>query len=119
MPVKPRRFIAKLNYRGKPFASVPIEVSTIEAGNTDQFETLTSDALGIVGVPAAVFVPCMTVPWQIAQKLHAVTAVLEAPKVNDRAHDLVDLQLLEGLLPDTDLSPTRNACIAVFEARAQ
>jgi hypothetical protein len=31
----------------------------------------------------------------------------------------VDLQLLEGLLPDTDLSPTRNACIAVFEARAQ
>lgn len=32
MPVKPRRFTAKLNYRGKPFASVPIEVSTVEAG---------------------------------------------------------------------------------------
>ncbi|MDM3902972.1 nucleotidyl transferase AbiEii/AbiGii toxin family protein [Mycobacteroides abscessus] len=119
MPVKPRRFTAKLNYRGKPFASVPIEVSTVEAGNADQFDTLTSDALGLVGVPAAVAVPCMTVPWQIAQKLHAVTAVLEPPKVNDRAHDLVDLQLLEGLLPDTDLSATRSACIAVFEARAQ
>jgi hypothetical protein len=61
----------------------------------------------------------MTIPWQIAQKLHAVTAVLEEPKVNDRAHDLVDLQLLEGLLPDADLLSTRRACIAVFQARAQ
>lgn len=48
-----------------------------------------------------------------------MTAVLEAPRVNDRAHDLVDLQLLEGLLPDADLLSTRSACIAVFEARAQ
>ncbi len=119
MPIKPRRFTAKLSYRGQPFASVPIEVSTVEAGNADQFDTLTSDALGLVGVPADIAVPCMTIPWQIAQKLHAVTAVLEDPKVNDRAHDLVDLQLLEGLLADSDLIPTRSACIAVFEARAQ
>jgi hypothetical protein len=119
MPVKPRRFTAKLSYRGKPFASIPIEVSTVEAGNSDQFDTLTSDALGLIGVPAAVAVPCMTIPWQIAQKLHAVTAVLEEPRVNDRAHDLVDLQLLEGLLPSGDLLSTRSACIAVFEARAQ
>ena len=119
MPVKPRRFTAKLNYRGKPFASVPIEVSTVEAGNADQFDILTSDALGLVGGPTQVSVPCMTVPWQIAQKLHAVTAVLEDGRVNDRAHDLVDLQLLEGLLPDIDLPSTRSASIAVFEARAQ
>lgn len=119
MPVKPRRFTAKLSYRGRAFATVPIEVSSVEAGNADQFDTLTSDALGLVGVPAAVAVPCMTIPWQIAQKLHAVTAVLEEPKVNDRAHDLVDLQLLEGLLLDADLMPTRSACIAIFEARAQ
>lgn len=119
MPVKPRRFTAKLSYRGQPFSSVPIEVSTVEAGNADQFDTLTSDALGLVGVPAEIAVPCMTIPWQIAQKLHAVTAALEVPKVNDRAHDLVDLQLLEGLLSDTELLSTRSACIAVFEARAQ
>jgi len=119
MPLRPRRFTAKLSYRGQPFASVPIEVSAVEAGNADQFDTLTSDALALVGVPAAVAVPCMTIPWQIAQKLHAVTAALEAPRINDRAHDLVDLQLLEGLLPDAGLLPTRSACIAVFEARAQ
>lgn len=53
----------------------------------------------------------MTLPWQIAQKLHAVTAVLPEPKVNDRAHDLVDLQLLEALLTDADLGPdTQRLC---------
>ena len=41
MPIKPRRFTAKLSYRGQPFASVPIEVSTVEAGNADHFDTLT------------------------------------------------------------------------------
>jgi hypothetical protein len=117
--VKPRRFLAKLSYRGKPFASVPIEVSTIEAGNSDQFDNLTSEALGLVGVSADVTVPCMTLPWQIAQKLHAATAVLVAPKTNDRAHDLVDLQLLEALQGEIDLAETRCACVAVFVARAQ
>lgn len=119
LPIKPRRFMTKLSYRGQPFASVPIEVSTVEAGNADQFDTLTSEALDLVGVAADVTVACMTLPWQVAQKLHAVTAVLQAPKVNDRAHDLVDLQLLEVLLTDDDLVSTRRACIAVFETRAQ
>jgi hypothetical protein len=64
-------------------------------------------------------VPCMTVPWQIAQKIHAVTAAFAEPKVNDGAHDLVDLQLLEVLLAGTDLEATRCACVAVFDARAQ
>lgn len=40
MPVKPRRFTAKLSYRGRAFATVPIEVSSVEAGNADQFDTL-------------------------------------------------------------------------------
>jgi hypothetical protein len=119
LPIRPRRFVAKLSYRGKPFASVPIEVSTVEAGNADGFDALTSEALGLVGISADVTVPCMTVPWQVAQKLHAVTAAPVAAKVNDRAHDLIDLQLLEALLGGTDLAQMRSACVAIFEARAQ
>ncbi|GGO84912.1 hypothetical protein GCM10011584_03610 [Nocardioides phosphati] len=61
----------------------------------------------------------MTLPWQIAQKIHACTAALEPPRTNDRAHDLVDLQLLEALVVDEPLGQARQACIAVFEARAQ
>ena len=87
LPVKPSRFVAKLSYHGQPFASVPIEVSMVEAGNAESFDAVSSDALALVGVSFAVTVPCMTLPWQIAQKLHACTATMRPPKINDRAHD--------------------------------
>jgi hypothetical protein len=119
VPVKPRRFVAKLSYHGQPFASVPVEVSMVEAGNAERFDNVSSGAFALVGVRAAMTVPCMTVPWQIAQKLHACTATLPEPKVNDRAHDLVDLQLLEALLVEADLQQTRRACTAIFAARSQ
>lgn len=115
----PHRFTAKLSYQGKPFVSVPIEVSPIEAGNADGYDKVTSEALTLVGLPTSAAVPCMTLPWQIAQKIHACTAAAEPPRTNDRAHDLVDIQLLEALVADEPLDQTKQACRAVFEARAQ
>ena len=115
----PHRFTAKLNYQGKPFVSVPIEVSPVEAGNADGYDNVSSDALALVGLPASAAVPCMTLPWQIAQKIHACTDLVDEPRTNDRAHDLVDLQLLEALMVDEPLASTRAACAAVFEARAK
>lgn len=61
----------------------------------------------------------MTLPWQIAQKLHACTAPMADGAQNDRAHDLVDLQILDSLLGDANLAEVRAACIAVFDARQQ
>lgn len=117
--VNPYRFMAKLSYFGKPFSSVPIEVSTVERGNADHYDKVTSDALSLIGLPASDAVPCMTLPWQVAQKIHACTEPVEQPQTNDRAHDLVDLQLLEALLVNEPLTETRTASIAVFEARGK
>lgn len=72
-----------------------------------------------MGLPNSASVPCMTLPWQIAQKIHACTDLVEGAGTNDRAHDLVDLQLLEALLVDEPLVETRGACVAVFDARAK
>lgn len=116
---KPFRFTAKLSYHGKPFSSVPVEVSAAEAGNTDDYDAVNSDALALVGLPVSDAVPCMTLPWQVAQKAHACTEPVDPPRANDRAHDLVDLQLLEALLGDKPLADTRTACVAVFEARGK
>ena len=116
---KPHRLTAKLAYQGKPFVSVPVEISPIEAGNAEEFDTVSSDALTLVGVSESVAVPCMTLPWQIAQKIHACTAPVEAPRTNDRARDLVDLQLLEALTVDDPLADIEAACRAVFEARGR
>lgn len=114
---KPHRLTAKLAYQGKPFVSVPIEISPIEAGNAETHDMIESDALTLVGVPSTVAVPCMTLPWQIAQKIHAGSELVDPPRTNDRARDLVDLQLLEALTVDDPLAETESACRAVFEAR--
>ena len=115
---RPDRFTAKLSYQGKPFASVPIEVSSIEARNADGYDKVTSEALTLVGLPTGAAVPGMTLPWQIAQKIHTCTVAAESSRTNDRAHDLVDLQLREALVVDEPLEQTKQACRAVFEARA-
>lgn len=119
LPVKPCRFVVKLQYRGQPFASIPVEVSTVEADNAREFDQVRSDAMQLVGLPSTRPVPCMALPWQIAQKLHACTAPMPDGRTNDRAHDLVDLQILETLLNGSSFEPTCRACAAVFEARAQ
>ncbi len=113
------RFTAKLSYHGKPFASVPVEVSAVEEGNADRHDAVASEALALVGLPPTDAVPCMTLPWQVAQKLHASTDPVEEPRTNDRAHDLVDLLLIEALLVDEPLAETRAACVAVFGSRAR
>jgi uncharacterized protein YceK len=105
----PYRFTAKLSYHGKPSSSVPVEVSAVDAGNADNYDQVSSQALALVDLPVSDAVPCMTLPWQVAQKIHACTERVEPPKVNDRAHDLVDLQLLEALLVDEPLLDTGSA----------
>lgn len=117
--VKPRRFTVKLKYQGAPFVSVPVEVSPAEAGNTESADWAHSPAFELLGLPVSRPIPCMTIPWQIAQKLHAVTATLPDGRRNDRAHDLVDLQILETLIADDFLEPVRHACVEVFLAREQ
>ncbi len=37
-----------MSYHGQPFASVPIEVSTVEAGNAEAFDAVGSEALSLV-----------------------------------------------------------------------
>lgn len=119
LAVKPRRFTVKLRYQGAPFVSVPVEVSPEEAGNTDDADWTHSPAFALIGLPVSQSIPCMTIPWQIAQKLHAVTAKLTDGRTNDRAHDLVDLQILQALIADESLVPVRQACVEVFAGRRQ
>ena len=55
----------------------------------------------------------MSLHHQIAQKLHAVSA-----PGSDRAHDLIDLQVICGM-GDVDLRRTRETCLRLFDYRRQ
>jgi hypothetical protein len=119
MTVKPMRFSVKLQFNNKAFATVPLEMSPREAGNTTSFDVAESNALSLLGIGATVEVPCMSIPWQVAQKLHACTDAATAERRNDRAHDLVDLMILESLASSDLMAAINEACEAVFAARGR
>lgn len=120
--VPPVRFKAKLKYRGFSLCTVPLEVSPAEASSGVEHDAITPSPLAHIGLeglglPANSKVACLALRYQIAQKLHACTEALEH-RDNERAHDLVDLQLLMGLVDSRALQPVLAACEEIFAARA-
>ena len=91
----------------------------VEAGNTETFDPVSSDALALIGVPIEVTVPCMTMPWQIAQKLHACTrdAAARGPTIARTISSTCNCWRCCSLTATSQ--DTRVACVAVFEARAE
>ena len=108
----------KVAYRNRPVVTVPLEVAEAEASIGDEIDDVAATTLSFVGLDGPETVPCITVRWQIAQKLHAVTDQ-PVDRVNDRFRDLLDLQLLEDLVDAASWRDVRTACLEVFEGRAQ
>lgn len=110
-----RPFSVKLSYNGKPWMTVDLEVGHNEIGDADEPDFVTpEDANGILeglGFPPLGTIPVMALRYQIAQKLHAVSA-----PGSMRAHDLIDLQLLDKAY-DGDYSDVRETCVRLFAYR--
>ena len=110
-------FDVKLSYNGKSWLTVPLEIGHDEIGDADEVEYgLAEDVTALfeaVGLPAPGPSPLMPLHHQIAQKLHAVST-----PGGDRAHDLIDLQVICSL-GDVDLARTRETCVRLFAYRRQ
>ena len=108
-----RRLEVQLTFGGRDWQSLQLEISKPEA---DEIE-IVPVAVGIsdFGLDGPEEVACLSLRYQIAQKLHAVT---EQPpdRENLRFWDLIDLMLLEELLGN-DLADVREAAEATFAAR--
>ena len=118
--VKPRRFEVKLTYRGRPFGTLPMEVSPPEGKTADEYDVVEVRPLAPVGLEAPQDVPCLALRYQVAQKLHACTDRLDGGRLNDRARDLADLIVIDQLaLAELDLAPVREACVEIFGGRAR
>ncbi len=94
-----RPFKIVLSYLGSEWRTrVRFELGHDEIGSTAHPDMVMSDEMrGIfarLGLPDPQPVPVLPVSHQVAQKLHACTAV-GRDGTNQRAHDLVDLQLLD------------------------
>ena len=104
----------KLEYLGKPWCTVPLEVGHNEIGDADAADWAElADAAGLfeaMGFPAPGKAPLMPLDHQVAQKLHAVSGP------GDRARDLIDLQLIAARA-EIDPEATRRTCERLFSYR--
>lgn len=107
----------KLQYLGKSWMTVRIEVGHNEIGDADAFETMLPDDIAAafvdLGFPKPNEIPVMKLSYQVAQKLHAVSGIN-----SDRAHDLIDLQLIDKY-SILDLGDVRSKCERLFKYRCE
>jgi hypothetical protein len=108
-----RRLEVQLSFGGREWQTLQLEIAKPEA---DEIELVpVAVGIGDFGLDGPKEVACLSLRFQVAQKLHAVT---EQPpgRENLRFWDLIDLMLLEELLR-SDLAEVREAAEAVFVAR--
>ncbi len=110
----------KLAYRSRAWLTVRFELGRDEVGSTLVAEPrMAQDIAGIfsaLGLPQPEPIPLLAVEHQIAQKLHACTFIDPRSGVNERAHDLVDLQILEQE-EEIDFKATAVTARRLFESR--
>ena len=113
-------FEVKLSYKTKPWCTVIFELGHDEAGSTDGPELRIAEDLVSVfndlGLPIPQPIPLMSVAQQAAQKLHACTSEAEPGGGNERAHDLVDLQILHRV-ESIDPAELNEAATRLFSYR--
>lgn len=92
-------FLIRLAYRERHWLGVPFELGRDEIGSTKHCELRIAPDLvqlfNAVGLPSPNPIPVLALDHQIAQKLHACSSIGTRTGGNERAHDLVDLQILE------------------------
>jgi hypothetical protein len=108
-----RRLLVRASFAERDWQTLQVEVARPEAVESE----LVPVAIGIADfkLRGPERVACLSLRYQVAQKLHAVT---EQPsdRANLRYWDLIDLILLRDLLGE-DLAPVGEACVETFAGR--
>lgn len=114
-----RPFVIRLAYKGSTWFNITFELGRDEIGSTSQLEERIADDIldlfAAIGLPTPRAIPVLALDHQIAQKLHACTSV-DVNGQNERAHDLVDLQILTRE-EHPDLAAVSRTARRLFAAR--
>lgn len=110
-----RRLRVQVSFGGRAWQTLQVEVARPEADELELVPVAISLADFKLDGPRRV--ACLSLRYQIAQKLHAVT---EQPddRPNLRFWDLIDLVLLRELLDESGLLRVHAACRDIFARRA-
>lgn len=103
-------------YRGRGVQTIQIDLGPSEESPVE----LVAPAIrGVaeLGIPVPSPIRCISLDAQIAQKLHACTSPRLLATEN-RARDILDIIFLD-MLGQIDPTSVRNACVRIFEQRAE
>lgn len=115
-----QRVDIRLSYRGRRWGTVQFEIAPAEGDSLEEVDNIEAIGIDHFGLEGPKEVPCLTIPYQLAQKLHACTeSPPEGKDENHRFHDLIDLLLLEGLIGDGGFADVRKACLDTFAVRGR
>lgn len=115
MPNEAVRLEVAIDYRGRSWSTVQVDLSRREGGATE-VELVEAFELEPFGLATPSALPCLSLRYHIAQKIHAMTQHSgEDDASNERFRDLADVLLLRELVDD--LGAVRVACVEVFALR--
>jgi Nucleotidyl transferase AbiEii toxin, Type IV TA system len=111
----------KVSYQGDPWSTVQFEVSPTEgaAGHQIHWTANTFVDPARLGLPSPGELPLVTIAYLIAQKLHACADHTDPARPNDRYRDLIDLILVDRLVPEDDHAGVREVCVEIFRLRGK
>jgi hypothetical protein len=112
-----QRMDVRLAYKGRPWGTVQLEVAPAEGQAGQEIDRVAARPLDPIQIEGPERIACVSVRYQIAQKVHACTEVYADGRENDRFRDLIDLALLRELVVDGELRAVREACVEIFELR--
>jgi hypothetical protein len=107
----------RLSYKGRSWGSVQLEMAPVEGRMGLELDRVEAMSLDLLRVPLPEAANCVSLRYQVAQKLHACTEVFEEGRENDRFRDVMDILLVEDLLYDIGLNRVREACVDIFTVR--
>ena len=108
-------FDVKLRYKGRPWCTILVEVGHNEIGDAEEADVVPLPAeinnvfVGL-GFPEPSPVPLMPLKFQVAQKLHGLSAM-----GSDRVRDVIDLQLI--MRTEVGIAEIRPVCEQLFRYR--
>ncbi|MGH7719230.1 MAG: nucleotidyl transferase AbiEii/AbiGii toxin family protein [Gemmatimonadaceae bacterium] len=102
-------------FHDAPWSAIQVDLAAHE-GPGMQVDLVDAMPISRLGLNGPDQLPCLALPYHIAQKIHAMTQPRgDDRRPNDRFRDLVDLLLLAPLVED--YGGVRAACDAVFTIR--
>ena len=106
----------KLRYLGTPWYTVRLEIGHNEIGDAESCDMVEPpkvllELFDFLSLPRPSPIPAMKLEYQVAQKLHGVSA-----PASQRVHDLIDLQLIMAG-GGVDLPTTAMLCRSLFAYR--